>query len=134
VKPKTKGTVVQTPIQERLNALQDELDRILSADAASKKDIVNLADFDLEGLVHLVTPQLEAIDRALNGMLRNTKGFEEVYPNRPPLDLGSIAVAIYEAKKCAYLIGVIVGLRMMGTSRESINDLLFDSKKYLEPR
>ena len=59
MKPKTKGTVVRTPIQERLNTLQDELDRILSASAASKKDIVNLADFDLEGLVYLVTPQLE---------------------------------------------------------------------------
>jgi hypothetical protein len=67
-------------------------------------------------------------------MLRNTKGVEEVYPNRPPLDLGSVAVAIDEAKKYAYLIGVIVGLRMMGASRESISDLLFDSKKHLTPR
>jgi hypothetical protein len=123
VKPKTKGTVVQTPIQERLNALQDELDRILSAGAASKKDLVNLADFDVEGLVHLVTPQLEAIDRALNAMLRNTKGFEEVYPNRPPLDLGSIAVAIYETKKCAYLIGLIVGLRMILESAVGFYDV-----------
>ena len=62
--------VVQTSTQERLNALQDELDRILSA----KKDITKLAEFDLDALVHLLSPELEAIDRALNGMLRNTKG------------------------------------------------------------
>ncbi len=122
--------VVQTSTQERLNALQDELDRILSA----KKDIIKSAEFDLDALVHLLSPELEAIDRALNGMLRNTKGVEEVYPNRPPLGLGSIAIAIYEAKRCAYLIGVNVGLRMMGASRENIDDLLFDSKKSLEPR
>src|SRR6266850_2867599 len=122
--------VVQTSTQERLNALQDELDRILSA----KKDIIKSAEFDLDALVHLLSPALEAIDRALNGMLRNTKGVEDVYPNRPLLGLGSITGAIYEAKRCAYLIGVNVGHRMMGASRENIDDLLFDSKKSLEPR
>lgn len=91
-----------------------------------------MADFDLDALVHLVSPELEVTDRALNAMLRNSKGVED--PNCPPLDLGSIAVAIYEAKRCAYLIGVNVGLRMMGASRENIDDLLFDSKKSLEPR
>ena len=50
-----------------------------------------------------------------------------MYPNRPLLGLGSIAGAIYEAKRCAYLIGVNVGLRMMGASRKNIDDLLFDS-------
>ena len=43
--------VVQTSTQERLNALQDELDRILSA----KKDITKLAEFDLDALVHLLS-------------------------------------------------------------------------------
>ena len=47
---------MQTSTQERLNALQDELDRILSA----KKDITKLAEFDLDALVHLLSPELES--------------------------------------------------------------------------
>ena len=121
---------MQTLTQERLNALQDELDRILSA----KKTLSNRLSSTWMRSSTFLAPELEAIDRALNGMLRNTKGVEEVYPNRPLLGLGSITGAIYEAKMCAYLIGLNVGLRMMGASRENIDDLLFDSRKSLEPR
>jgi hypothetical protein len=53
-------------------------------------------------------------------MLRNTKGVEEVYPNRPLLGLGSITGAIYEAKMCAYLIGLKVGLRWEHHARTSM--------------
>ena len=55
MKPETKEWLC-TSTQERLNALQDELDRILSA----KKDITKLAEFDLDALVHLLSPELES--------------------------------------------------------------------------
>lgn len=124
--------VVQSPFQQRFNALQDELDRILGVGADSKRNIARLADFDLDALVHLISPELEAIDRRLNILIRNVETIEEVHPNRSRPDLRSIALAICEAKKSAYLIGVNVGLRMMGASRESIDDLLFNPGKSLK--
>ena len=53
MKSETKEWLCKPQLRERLNTLQDELDRILSA----KKDITKLAEFDLDALVHLLSPE-----------------------------------------------------------------------------
>jgi hypothetical protein len=124
----------KSSIHERLNAVQDELDRFFPTCGASITDECEMDNFDFpDSLIQLLNPQLEATERALNVLLGKMKADEGLRQNLLPLDVESITQTIFEAKKYAYFIGVIVGLRMMEASRESINDLLFDPKKSLEP-
>jgi len=125
---------MNSSIQERINAVQDELDRFFPARGGSLKDAAEMGGFDfMDSLIQLLNPQLVATEQTLKVLVEGIKADEKPSENLFSMDVESIAQTIFEAKKCAYLIGVIVGLRMMEASRQSINDLLFDSNKFLIP-
>jgi hypothetical protein len=124
----------KSSIHERINAVQDKLDQLFPACGASLEYACEMGNFaSLESLIYLLNPELQVTERVLNVLIGRMKADEELRQSLLPLDLESITQSIFEAKKYAYFIGVIVGLRMMEASRESINDLLFDPKKSLEP-
>ena len=72
----------------------------------------------LEGFVDKLSPYARHCEKKLAEIL--PRRYPDNVPGEPDSDL---CTAVWEAEKCAFVVGVFMGARLAGASREMLNDL-----------